>query len=349
MAVMGLRLAGHANGVSRLHGQVSRGMFHGLWPDRPVSEVPIGHITNGVHEETWTAPEILEIVAPALHSPDPVGTAGALDDAHLWAARRTLRARLVDEIRARRRASFLGAGADASTLGWIDDAFDPDVLTIGFARRVPQYKRLTLILHDPERLRGLLLDHDRPVQLVVAGKAHPADEGGKDVMQDVIEFSRSPLARGRVVFLPDYEMTLARRLVQGVDVWLNTPCRPQEASGTSGMKAALNGVLNASILDGWWAEAFDPAIGFAIGGDETADDARDADALYRALEEQVVPAFYERDAGGLPRRWLELSRAAIARVGAEFTTGRMVAEYAERYYLPAHRDAVQVTAASRAA
>jgi starch phosphorylase len=221
---------------------------------------------------------------------------------------------------------------------------DPDVLTIGFARRFATYKRASLLFSRPERLAQLLADPERPIQILVAGKAHPADEAGKDLIQLVAEFAREPTAAGRVVFLEDYEMTLARRLVQGTDVWLNTPRRPYEASGTSGMKAALNGVLNCSILDGWWAEAYSPACGFAIGGPEPEEseaqqDEADAEALYAVLEEQVLPAYYERDEAGLPQRWLALMRESIAELGPRFGTARMAAEYVERLYLPAHEGA----------
>jgi starch phosphorylase len=223
------------------------------------------------------------------------------------------------------------------------DRLDPEAITIGFARRFATYKRAGLLFSQPERLMRLLGDPDRPVQILLAGKAHPADEGGKDVIQRVVEFARDLADGGRVVFLPDYEMTLARRLVQGVDVWLNTPLRPMEASGTSGMKAALNGALNCSILDGWWAEGYAPTRGFAIGnGDvfpaDSEQDAADAEALYRVLEEQVVPAYYERGENGLPARWIEMMRHSIAELGPQFSTTRMVAEYVERLYLPAHDD-----------
>jgi starch phosphorylase len=222
------------------------------------------------------------------------------------------------------------------------DHLDPDVLTIGFARRFATYKRAGLLFSQPERLARLLSDPHRPIQILVAGKAHPADEAGKDVIQHVVDFARDPAAAGRVVFLEDYEMMLARRLVQGVDVWLNTPRRPMEASGTSGMKAALNGVLNCSILDGWWAEAYTPALGFAIGDHNVAEteaeqDLADAEALFAVLEQQVLPSYYERDEQSLPSRWIEMMRNSIAELGTQFSTNRMVIEYVERLYLPAHR------------
>ncbi len=222
---------------------------------------------------------------------------------------------------------------------------DPEVLTIGFARRFATYKRASLLFSRPERLAQLLADSERPIQVLVAGKAHPADEEGKDLIQLVVDFAREPTAAGRVVFLEDYEMTLARRLVQGVDIWLNTPRRPFEASGTSGMKAALNGVLNCSILDGWWAEAYSPAVGFAIesseGATEAEQDEADAEALYAVLEEHVLPAYYERDEAGLPQRWIALMRESIAELGPRFGTARMAAEYVERLYLPAHEGATR--------
>jgi glycogen phosphorylase len=325
-----LRTSHHANGVSQLHGAVSREMWHGLWPDRRVDEVPITSITNGVHQRTWLSPELEQLLGDT----DPqFQRAREVPAEELWAARRSAKQRLLKFIVATRGAPEL----------------DPDVLTIGFARRFATYKRAGLLLSRPELLARLLADPERPVQVLVAGKAHPADEGGKDVIQEVVDFAREAAAAGRVLFLEDYEMTLARRLVQGVDVWLNTPRRPLEASGTSGMKAALNGGLNLSILDGWWAEAYSAAYGFAIAGLEDTDatdaaqDEADAAALYAVLEEQVLPAYYERDEAGLPQRWIALMRESIAELGPRFGASRMVAEYVERLYLPAH-DSVERTA-----
>jgi len=327
-----LRTSEFANGVSELHGAVSREMWHGLWPDKRVDEVPITSITNGVHQRTWISPE-LEVL---LGDTDPrFELARELPAEDLWAAHRGAKERLLEFAAATRGAREL----------------DADVLTIGFARRFATYKRASLLFSRPDRLARLLADPERPIQVLVAGKAHPADEDGKDLIQLVVDFAREPMAAGRVVFLEDYEMTLARRLVQGADVWLNTPQRPLEASGTSGMKAALNGVLNCSILDGWWAEAYSPACGFAIGGPEVEGDPRqdeaDADALYAVLEEQVLPAYYERDEAGLPHRWIALMRESIAELGPRFGTARMAAEYVERLYLPAHEGAP--TEASRVA
>jgi starch phosphorylase len=322
-----LRTAKYANGVSELHGAVSREMWHGLWPEKRVDQVPITSVTNGVHQRTWISGE-LEVL---LGDTDPqFERARELPPEDLWAARRRGKERLLRYV--------------ATTRGVRELA--PDVLTIGFARRFATYKRADLLFSRPERLAQLLADPERPIQVLVAGKAHPADEAGKDLIQLVVDFARDPAAAGRVVFLEDYEMTLARRLVQGVDLWLNTPRRPHEASGTSGMKAALNGVLNCSILDGWWAEAYSPACGFAIGGpeveaSEAQQDEADAEALYAVLEEQVLPAFYERDEAGLPQRWIALMRESIAQLGPRFGTARMAAEYVERLYLPAHEGAAR--------
>ena len=329
-----LRTSKYANAVSELHGAVSRELWHGLWPELRVDEVPITSVTNGVHQRTWISGELEGLLGDT----DPqFERARELPAAELWAARRSAKKRLLEFVVSTRGAPML----------------DPDVLTIGFARRFATYKRASLLFSSPERLARLLADAERPIQILVAGKAHPADEDGKDVIQLVVDFAREPAAAGRVVFLQDYEMTLARRLVQGVDVWLNTPRRPLEASGTSGMKAALNGVLNCSILDGWWAEAYSPACGFVIEGTADADaseaeqDEADAEALYTLLEEQVLPAYYERDESGLPRRWIALMRESIAELGPRYGTARMVAEYVERLYLPAHEG--EPRAASRVA
>ena len=329
---LALRTSRYANAVSELHGAVSREMWHGLWPERRVDEVPITSVTNGVHQRTWISPE-LEVL---LGDTDPqFERARELSADDLWAAHSGAKKRLLEFV-ARRNVREL----------------DPEILTIGFARRFATYKRADLLFSQPERLAKLLADSERPIQVLVAGKAHPADEAGKDMIELVVEFAREPTAAGRVVFLEDYEMTLARRLVQGIDVWLNTPRRPFEASGTSGMKAALNGGINCSILDGWWAEAYSPACGFAIGGSaaeasEAEQDEADAEALYTVLEQQVLPAYYERDDAGLPQRWIALMRESIAELGPRFGTARMVAEYVERLYLPAHEGAARTP--SRAA
>jgi glycogen phosphorylase len=320
-----LRTSAYANGVAKLHGEVSREMWHDLWPDRPVDQVPITSITNGVHARTWISDELEDLLGHL--SPD-FTRALELDEEALWSAHRSAKKRMLEFIARTRGATEL----------------DPDALTIGFARRFATYKRAGLLFSQPERLAKLLVDPRRPVQVLVAGKAHPADEGGKDVIQQVVDYARSAGGTGHVVFLEDYEMTLARRLVQGCDVWLNTPRRPMEASGTSGMKAALNGGLNCSILDGWWAEAYTPEVGFAIVGNDTENDddqdAADAEALYALLEQQILPAFYERDDRELPASWIEMMRHSIAELGVRFDTTRMVREYVEQMYLPAYRNAL---------
>jgi glycogen phosphorylase len=321
MTPFALRTSAHANGVAALHGEVSREMWHPLWPELPVDEVPITSITNGVHGRTWISDELEDLLG---YTAPNFARALELTDDVIWSAHRAAKERMLAFI-ARTRGA---------------DGLDPDVLTIGFARRFATYKRAGLIFSQPERLARLLSNPARPIQILLAGKAHPADEAGKDVIQRVVEFARNPAAAARVVFLEDYEMMLARRLVQGVDVWLNTPRRPMEASGTSGMKAALNGVLNCSILDGWWAEAYTPEVGFAIGdhdvrATEEEQDEADAEALFAVLEQQVVPTYYERDANKLPARWIEMMRHSIAELGTQFSTNRMVAEYVKRLYLPA--------------
>ncbi|MEV8392189.1 MULTISPECIES: alpha-glucan family phosphorylase [unclassified Streptomyces] len=330
MAAMGLRLAQRANGVSTLHGAVSRRMFAGLWPGFDPSEVPITSVTNGVHAPTWVAPEMARL-----------GDAEGVPDADVWAVRRALREQLVTEVRARLHASWRQRGAEAAELGWIDGVLDPDILTIGFARRVPSYKRLTLMLRDPERLTELLLHPERPIQIVVAGKAHPADDGGKRLVRELVRFADDPRVRHRIVFLPDYGMGMAQKLYPGCDVWLNNPLRPLEACGTSGMKAALNGCLNLSVLDGWWDEWFEPDFGWAIptadgsSADENRRDELEANALYELIEDRVAPRFYDRGGNGLPDRWIEMVRRTLVSLGPKVLAGRMVREYVERLYAPA--------------
>ncbi|PRH78913.1 DUF3417 domain-containing protein [Streptomyces solincola] len=352
MAVMGLRLAQRANGVSTLHGAVSREMFAGLWPGFDPEEVPITSITNGVHAPTWVAPEVRALGARhigAARAEEALTVGGSLrwdsaadiPGADIWALRRDLREQLVAEVRTRLRASWRERGAGSAELGWIDTVLDPDVLTIGFARRVPSYKRLTLMLRDRERLTRLLLDPERPVQIVVAGKAHPADDGGKRLVRELVRFSDDPRVRHRIVFLPDYGMGMAQKLYPGCDVWLNNPLRPLEACGTSGMKAALNGCLNLSVLDGWWDEWFEPDFGWAIptadghGLDEDRRDDLEANALYELIEQRVAPRFYDRDADDLPERWIEMVRHTLADLGPKVLAGRMVREYVEKLYAPA--------------
>ncbi|WP_274562166.1 alpha-glucan family phosphorylase [Streptomyces spiramyceticus] len=377
MAVMGLRLAQRANGVSTLHGAVSRDMFSGLWPGFDPEEVPITSITNGVHAPTWVAPEVFRLGARqigATRTEDALSVGGSrrwdtvadIADAEIWDLRRTLREQLVLEVRERLYASWRQRGAADAELGWISGVLDPDVLTIGFARRVPSYKRLTLMLRDRDRLMELLLHPTRPIQIVVAGKAHPADDGGKRLVQELVRFADDPRVRHRIVFLPDYGMGMAQKLYPGCDVWLNNPLRPLEACGTSGMKSALNGGLNLSVLDGWWDEWFEPDFGWAIptadgvgGGagpagpvgpanaamgpgtgpgqvqDEDRRDDLEANALYELIEQRVAPRFYDRGGDGLPERWIEMVRRTLATLGPKVLAGRMVREYVERLYAPA--------------
>ncbi len=344
MAVMGLRLAQRANGVSRLHSGVSRRMFDGLWPGFDDAEVPIGSITNGVHAATWAARELLElaelVASPAAHDPEGWKRLADVPAVELWAVRRQLRERLVLDVRRRLRQAWLKRGASPAELGWIDDVLDPGVLTVGFARRVPTYKRLTLMLRDPERLKALLLDAERPIQLVTAGKSHPADDQGKRLIQQLVEFSDDPAVRHRIVFLPDYDIELAQSLLPGCDVWLNNPLRPQEACGTSGMKAALNGGLNLSVLDGWWDEWFDGENGWAIPTAEGIDDSErrddlEAAGLYELLNKQVVPGFYERDANGVPQHWMTMVKHTLGVLGPKVLATRMVRDYTEKLYAPA--------------
>jgi len=350
MAHMGLRLAQRANGVSLLHGRVSREMFNELWPGFDPVEVPIGSITNGVHAPTWAAPQWLELgrelsggdlpSAPAVWEPALWEQLQQVDPGHLWWIRSQLREALVNDVRARLRRSWHERGASDAELSWIATAFDPNVLTVGFARRVPTYKRLTLMLRDPDRLEKLLLDEKQPIQLIVAGKSHPADEGGKALIQQVVRFADRPEVRHRIAFLPDYDMSMARQLYYGCDVWLNNPLRPLEACGTSGMKSALNGGLNLSIRDGWWDEWYDGENGWEIPtadglADESRRDDLEAAALYSLVERSVAPKFYDRDERGVPVRWVEMVRHTLEVLGPKVLASRMVRDYTERYYAPA--------------
>jgi starch phosphorylase len=354
MAVMGFRLAQRANGVSQLHGHVSRGMFNGLWPAFDEGEVPIGSITNGVHAPTWVARELFDLAAGAgadTESDDPAvfDVVDKIASGEICRVKRELRQRLVDDARVRLRNSMLERGAAPAELGWTESALDADVLTIGFARRVPSYKRLTLMLRDPERLKRLLLHPDRPVQLVIAGKSHPADDGGKKLIQEIVRFADDPEVRHRIVFLPNYDIAMAQPLYPGCDVWLNNPLRPYEACGTSGMKAALNGGLNLSILDGWWDEWYDGNNGWAIPSADVVDDPErrddiEAGALYDLIENEVAPRFYDVDATGVPSRWIEMVRHTLKSLGPKVLASRMVRDYVTRLYVPAAASARVVAA-----
>jgi starch phosphorylase len=342
MAVMGLRLAQRSNGVSRLHGSVSRHMFSGLWPAFDENEVPITSITNGVHGPTWVAPEMMALAGGG-NGPEVAEHGEVWDqvrDAEIWSVKRKLRERLVHEARRRLRTSWRDRGASEAEIGWVDGVLDPDVLTIGFARRVPSYKRLTLMLRDSDRLKALLLHPTRPIQLVIAGKAHPADDGGKRLIQELVRFADDPETRHRIVFLPDYDIAMAQPLYPGCDVWLNNPLRPYEACGTSGMKAALNGALNLSIRDGWWDEWYEPEFGWAIPSAEGVDDVDHRDdleaaALYDLIEHEVAPRFYDAGSDGVPRRWLEMLRQTLTSLGPRVQATRMVRDYVQLLYRPA--------------
>jgi starch phosphorylase len=346
MAVMGFRLAQRANGVSQLHGHVSREMFNGLWPAFDEAEVPITSITNGVHAPTWVGREVIELASEhgadmdAAEADSFWNAVDKISGADVWATKRLLREKLIADARKRLAKSWTKRGSAPAELAWIDSALDPDVLTIGFARRVPSYKRLTLMLSDPERLKRLLLHPERPVQLVIAGKSHPADDGGKRLIQQLVQFADDPEVRHRIVFLPNYDIAMALPLYPGCDVWLNNPLRPYEACGTSGMKAALNGGLNLSILDGWWDEWYDGSNGWAIpsaDGVEDPDrrDDLEATALYDLIENEVAPRFYDTGADGVPTRWLEMVRHTLKSLGPKVLATRMVRDYTRKLYTPA--------------
>ena len=347
MAFLALRGSGAVNGVSRLHGQVSRRLFHDLFPRWPESEVPVGHVTNGVHVPSWDSAEADEVWTQACGAGrwrGELSTAerdfAAVSDGALWGMRQASRRALIEYARKRLAQQFAAAGAATDRLAAIPTWLDPEALTLGFARRFATYKRPNLLLHDRTHLLRLLSDPARPVQLILAGKAHPADGWGQAMIHEWLEFIELPEATGRVVFLADYDLLVAEQLIQGVDLWINTPRRPWEASGTSGMKILVNGGLNLSDLDGWWAEAYSPEVGWALGdgrehGDDPAWDAAEAEALYGVLEREVVPAFYARNADGIPPAWVAKMRASMTRLTPRFSATRVVREYTERYYLPA--------------
>ncbi|WP_343043485.1 alpha-glucan family phosphorylase [Nocardioides piscis] len=325
-------------------------MFNGLWPAFDEAEVPIGSITNGVHGPSWIAREVVELARELGGDVDGDDTdelwplVDRIDDKRLWELKRMLRSRLVEDARTRLAKSSAERGFARAELAWTETALDPDVLTIGFARRVPSYKRLTLMLRDPARLKRLLLDPDRPIQLVIAGKSHPADDGGKKLIQEMVRFADDPELRGRIVYLPNYDIAMAQPLYPGCDVWLNNPLRPYEACGTSGMKAALNGGLNLSILDGWWDEWFDGNNGWAIPSADGIDsverrDDLEADALYDLIENEVAPRFYDVDADGVPTRWLEMVRHTLKSLGPKVLATRQVRDYVRELYTPAARTA----------
>jgi starch phosphorylase len=347
MAYLAIRGSGAVNGVSRLHGKVSRHLFEPLFPRWPAEEVPVGHVTNGVHVPTWDSAPADDLWTEACGKNRWLGTTEAherhiraISDISLWQFRTAARTALVEYARARLSRQLAASGASPEAVDGAKHLFDPNTLTLGFARRFATYKRPTLLLHDPERLLRLLTHPQRPVQLIMAGKAHPADQAGQALIQQWTRFIRRPEARPHVIFLSDYDMHLTEHLVQGVDVWLNTPRRPWEASGTSGMKVLVNGGINLSELDGWWAEAYAPEVGWALGdgqehGDDPAWDVIEAEALYGLLEHEVIPEFYTRDEQGIPRAWVNRMRESMARLTSRFSSNRAVREYTEQYYFPA--------------
>ena len=347
MAYLSIRGSGAINAVSRLHGEVSRNLFQPLFPRWPQVEVPIGHVTNGVHMRSWeseAAEELWKQVCgqhPWTGKNEESGERMVdMSDEPLWTLRNQSRKLFIESIRTRRPSNLAAAGANPEQVEHSRSLFNPEALTIGFARRFATYKRPNLLLYNKERLLNIFKNAERPVQLVIAGKAHPADQQGQAMIREWVEFSRRKEVRDHIVFLSDYDMNLARRMVQGVDVWLNNPRRPWEASGTSGMKVLVNGGLNLSELDGWWAEAYEPTVGWAIGdgkehGDDASLDVMEAEQLYQLLENEVVPAFYERDSQGIPRQWIQMIKQSMAKLTPRFSVSRTVMEYTEKYYLPA--------------
>ena len=360
MPVLAIRMSTYRNGVSQLHGEVSRKIWAGLWPELPTDQVPITSVTNGVHARTWLSAEVIslyerylgaqwsdEIVDKSIwHNIDQI------PDEELWRIHQRCKERLVGFTRSRLKRQLQRRGAFHTELGWAEEALDPEALTIGFARRFATYKRGNLLLREPQRLLKLLSNTEQPVQFVFAGKAHPRDTAGKDLIRQIVHFaSENPQIRRKLIFLEDYDMDIARYLVQGVDIWLNTPRRPMEASGTSGMKAALNGVLNLSTLDGWWCEGYIPDGGWIIGAGEEYDDLSyqdqvESQAIYNMLEQEIVPLFYSRSKDRLPRRWIRRMKNTIKWCAPRFNTSRMVAEYTRRFYNPAAMKWDELTANS---
>ncbi len=348
MAILAIKLAGHINAVSRLHTQISRKMWHDMWPQIPVDEIPITSITNGIHPSSWISKDMANLydryLSPTwMKKPADMTIWKRVEHIpaeELWRTHERRRERLVALARSHLRKQFEKQGALPSEIEKTDEVLNPEALTIGFARRFTTYKRAALILEDPERLEKILRNKDFPVQIIFAGKAHPKDTPGKELIRKIIHLARMEEFRQSLVFLEDYDMTLSRYLVQGVDVWLNTPRRLMEASGTSGMKAAVNGVLNMSILDGWWDEAYNPNVGWAIGRGENYEDFNyqdevESQAIYNLLEKEVIPLFYDRGKSNIPRKWIEMIKNSMIKIGPVFNTNRMIREYVERFYLPA--------------
>jgi starch phosphorylase len=348
MTVLALKLAAHCNGVARLHGATSRRMWQNLWPTLPVEQVPIGHVTNGVHTLGWLSHDMESLFARYLgprfrENPTAFELFKRIDeipDSEVWRTHERRRERLVGFVRKRLLERGQERGAPQTEMALAEEALDPEALTIGFARRFATYKRGTLLFSDLDRLDRILNHAERPIQLLFAGKSHPHDEPGKALIREIVHHSKDPRFQGKIVFIEDYDIAVARYLVNGVDVWLNTPRRPLEASGTSGMKAAVAGALNASILDGWWDEAYTPEVGWAIGNREIYEDPNQQDfvesqALYDLLEQEIVPLFYTRGRDGLPRGWIRKMKASMRELGSFYNTNRMLVDYVETMYVPA--------------
>ncbi|MCL2008513.1 MAG: alpha-glucan family phosphorylase, partial [Treponema sp.] len=348
MTVLALKMAAYANGVSALHGVVSRDMWKALWPGLPLEEIPIGHVTNGVHPRTWVSSnmgELLERYFGPHYEDEPTNLEiwnrmDRISDEELWRTHERRRERLVAFVRDRIREQYKRTGAQERRIRQAEDALSPYALTLCFARRFATYKRGNLLLRDPERLLRLVRDNDRPVQLIFAGKAHPHDIPGKELIREIVTFAEKNDVSSRILFVENYDMTVAKYLTTGGDVWLNTPRRPLEASGTSGMKAAMNGVLNCSILDGWWDEAYNAEVGWAIGrGEEYTDtnlqDEIESKALYDLLEREIIPLFYQRGRDGLPREWIKMMKDCMRQIGQSMSSHRMLMDYSNYFYFPA--------------
>ncbi|MFH1687266.1 MAG: alpha-glucan family phosphorylase [bacterium] len=351
MALLALRTTASANGVSRLHGEVSRKMFRSIWPETPLDEVPIGHVTNGIHTRSWTSSEMTALLRRYL-GPDWLRKPAdqtiwqrveRIPDVELWRAHERRRERLIAFTRRRLATQLQRRGANTADIESASEVLNPEALTIGFARRFATYKRATLLLRDPERLKKLLTDQERPVQFIFAGKAHPRDNAGKNLIKELIHFVRDESIRDHFVFIENYDINVARYLVEGVDVWMNNPCRPMEASGTSGMKVVPNGGLNLSVLDGWWCEGYAHDTGWAIGSGEDYDnrelqDEVESKALFDVLENDLIPVFYDRRANKPPRRWIAMMKSSMRKLGPAFSTNRMVQEYTDKFYMNAYHN-----------
>ncbi|RMD84637.1 MAG: alpha-glucan family phosphorylase, partial [Lentisphaerae bacterium] len=343
MTVLALRLCAFSNGVSRLHGEVSRRMWRNIYDNIPIPEIPIQHVTNGIHARSWLNPHMNTLLGEGDQPVDPntfFNKIDTVDDGKLWEFRCRSRAKLVEYVREQLKWQYQRRNTRSRDLSRLSDVLDPNALTIGFARRMTTYKRAYLFMHNPQRLAKILNDPDRPVQIIIAGKAHPADLEAKEIIREIFELCQSEQFYHRIVFLEDYDIAMARHLVQGVDLWLNTPRRPMEASGTSGMKVSINGGLHCSVLDGWWDEAYSPDYGWAIGQREEYDDPEvqdhiEADILYSLLEKDIVPTFYDRDEDGIPREWVTMMKRAVKTLGPQFSSERMLRDYVAKFYMSA--------------